>query len=52
MDPVTGVCTNSVEAYWMRAKHKFKIISGTNEAMIESHLDEFMFRDWMDLAAD
>ncbi len=29
-----------------------QIMSGTNEAMLESHLDEFMFRDWMDLAAD
>ncbi len=30
----------------------FKIMSGTIEAMIPSHVDEFMFRDWMDLAVD
>ncbi len=38
--------------YRMRAKRRFKIMSGTVEAMIPSHLDEFMFRDWMDLATD
>ncbi len=52
VDPITGVCTNSVEAYWMRAKRKFKNTSGTVEAMIPSNLDEFMFRDWMDLSVD
>ncbi len=52
VDPITGVCTNSVEAYWMHAKRKFKNMSGTVEAMIPSHLDEFMFRDWMDLSVD
>ncbi len=36
----------------MTAKRKFKIMSGTNEAMIPSHLDEFVFRDWMGLTSD
>ena len=44
VDPVTGVCTNRVEAMWQRSKAKFKSMMGpTNRAMIPDYLSEFMW---------
>lgn len=44
VDPVTGVCTNRVEAMWQRSKSKFKAMHGpTNRAMIPDYLAEFMW---------
>ena len=45
VDPVTGVCTNAVEGFWSRIKRRFKVMSGTSEAMVPSYLDEYLFRD-------
>lgn len=44
VDPVTGACTNRVEAMWKRAKSKFKEMNGTTEKMVPAYLDEFMWR--------
>lgn len=43
VDPITGVHTNAVEAYWQRCKKKFKRINGAISEMIPSYLDEFMW---------
>ena len=44
VDPVTGVCTNRVEAMWQRSKSKFKSMMGpTNREMIPDYLSEFMW---------
>lgn len=45
VDPITGVHTNNVEAYWQRCKRKFKKIYGTSRALLPSHIDEFL---WME----
>ena len=44
-DPVTGVCTNHVEAYWSAIKAKFKAMHGTTVHMLTSHLDEHVWRE-------
>ena len=44
VDPVSGVCTNRVEAMWQRGKSKFKSMMGpTNREMIPDYLSEFMW---------
>ncbi len=44
-DPVTGVCTNHVEAYWCSVKRRFKSMCGTDSQMVSSYLDEHMWRE-------
>ena len=44
-DPVTGVCTNHVEAYWCAVKRRFKKMIGTASGMVPSYLDEHMWRE-------
>eukprot|EP00795_Rhopilema_esculentum_P011098 gene11098-19962_t len=43
VDPITGVHTNGVEAYWSRAKHKLEAVYGSLDHMKPSYLDEFMW---------
>jgi hypothetical protein len=43
VDPETGVHTNGVENYWQRCKKRLKRIHGTNQALLPSHLDEFLW---------
>uniref|UniRef100_A0A0L8FFR9 ISXO2-like transposase domain-containing protein n=1 Tax=Octopus bimaculoides TaxID=37653 RepID=A0A0L8FFR9_OCTBM len=45
VDPVTNVHTNSVECYWRNAKSRFKSMMGVHTNMIESYLDEFLWRE-------
>ena len=45
VDPVTGVHTNGVEAYWSRAKQKIKAVYGSRLNMVPSYLDEFLWRE-------
>lgn len=45
VDPVTQACTNHVENMWKKAKQKFKAMCGVNDDMLESYLDEFMWRE-------
>jgi len=44
-DPVTGVCTNHVEAYWCAIKRRFKRMVGTRSQLVPSYLDEHMWRE-------
>lgn len=45
VDPATGVHTQNVESYWNRVKTKFKRMKGVHRQMLESYLDEFMWRE-------
>ena len=45
VDPTTGVHTQHVESYWNRVKTKFKRMKGVHATMLDSHLDEFMWRE-------
>ena len=45
VDPATGVHTQNVESYWNRVKGKFKRMKGVHELMLNSYLDEFMWRE-------
>ena len=45
VDPVTGVHTQNIESYWNRVKTKFKRMKGVHETMLDSYLDEFMWRE-------
>ena len=45
VDPVTGVHTQGVEAYWSRVKQKIKAVYGSRLPLVQSYLDEFMWRE-------
>lgn len=45
VDPVSGVHTNKVECFWKNAKTKFKTMMGVHSSTVESHLDEFLWRE-------
>lgn len=45
VDSATGVHTQNIESYWNRVKTKFKRMKGVHEQMLESYLDEFMWRE-------
>lgn len=45
VNPVTGVHTNNVERYWGSVKKKIKRVCGSNEPLLPSYLDEFMWRE-------
>lgn len=40
-----GVHTQNIERYWNSAKEKIKRLRGSNEYLLPSHLDEFMWRE-------
>ena len=42
--PVTGAHTNHVECYWKNAKKRFKAMCGVQNSTLDSHLDEFLWR--------
>jgi hypothetical protein len=44
-DPLTGVHSNNVEAYWSAIKRRFKILNGTSRSLTPSYLDEHMYRE-------
>ena len=44
VDPITGVHTNSIENMWKNAKHKFKAMAGVHSHMLQSYIDEFLWR--------
>ena len=39
-----GTCTNNIGRIWEEFKAELKIMRGTNDALLASHMDEFMFR--------
>jgi len=45
VDPTTGVSTNAVEAYWGRLKRWLRRHGVMNSTLLQSHIDEFMWRD-------
>lgn len=44
VDPNSEACTNHVECFWKNAKQKIKLMCGTTDGMLPSHLDEFLWR--------
>lgn len=52
VDPVTEVCTNSIEGYWSRIKRRIKYIYGSSGDMKWSHVDEAMYREAYHMTAD
>jgi len=46
--PLTGTHTNHVENYWKNAKLAFKRMCGVQGTNLESHLDEFLWREKLD----
>ncbi|GFO38779.1 hypothetical protein PoB_006528400 [Plakobranchus ocellatus] len=45
VDPVTGVCTNHIENYWKNCMRRFKFMCGVQNSTLDSHLDEFLWRE-------
>ena len=46
VDPATGAHTQSIESCWNRVKYELKKAKGCRREHLQSHLDEFMWRDW------
>ena len=45
VNPINGVHTQGIEAYWSRAKRKIEDVYGSRMPLIPSYLDEFMWRE-------
>ncbi len=45
IDPVTRVHTNTVESYWNKCKSVIKTMHGCRRNLLQSYLNEFMWRD-------
>ena len=52
LDPVTGACTNHVEAYWGRIKRRIKRVKGSEGDMQWQHLDESVYRHWFSMKSE
>ena len=46
LDPATGVHTQNIESYWNRVKRRFKHMKGVHQTMLNSYLDDFMWRSF------
>ena len=46
VDPVTGICTNHVEAFWAKLKGYLRKLGVMSSHLLPEHIDEFM---WMEL---
>ena len=46
VDPVTGAHTQNIESCWNRLKAKIKERRGIRQTMLQTFLDEQMWRDW------
>ncbi|CAF0934340.1 unnamed protein product [Brachionus calyciflorus] len=44
VDPTTFTCTNQIESLWNKIKVKFREMRGCQRLLIQSYLDEFMWR--------
>ena len=45
VDPVTGVHTQAIEAYWSSKKSVIKTMRGCRRKLLQSYIAEFMWRD-------
>jgi hypothetical protein len=44
IDPDTGTCTNKIESLWRSCKQRFKEMNGCTRSMLQSYIDEFVWR--------
>ena len=44
-DPVTGACTNAIEAYWSRLKGYLRQMNSMGSRLTSEHIDAFMWHD-------
>ncbi|RMZ93697.1 ISXO2-like domain-containing [Brachionus plicatilis] len=44
IDPDTGACTNKIESLWHSCKAKFKDMNGCTRPMLQSYIDEYVWR--------
>ncbi|CAF0771784.1 unnamed protein product [Brachionus calyciflorus] len=44
VDPESGACTNKIESLWRSCKAKFKEMNGCTRSMIQSYIDEYVWR--------
>lgn len=52
VDPQSGVHTQAIESYWSKQKKPIKEMKGVQRAMLQSYLEEGMWRDRFGLTAD
>lgn len=45
VDPETQAHTQNIESYWAKAKYRIKMKKGIYGTLLESYLDEFMYKD-------
>jgi len=45
VDPATGTCTNSIEAYWSRVKRSIRLHWLSDRDQLPLRIDEFLWRD-------
>ena len=45
-DPDSGAHTNKIEGLWSQFKRKFKEMNGFDRVQLQSHINEFMWRQW------
>lgn len=45
VDPITGINTQAIEAYWSAKKSVIKTMRGCRRKLLQGYLDEFMWRD-------
>ena len=45
VDPITGTCTNSIEAYWSRVKRNVRLHWLSRRDQLPLRIDEFLWRD-------
>jgi len=45
VDPSTGVHTQNIESYWNKHKSRIKAMKGVCRNMLQSYLNEYMWRD-------
>jgi hypothetical protein len=46
VDPDSGAHTNKIEGLWSQFKRKFKGMNGCDRVQLQSHINEFMWRQW------
>ena len=44
INPETGAYTNTIESLWQKFKQGHKVRYGTERALLQSHMDEFVWK--------